>query len=102
MKKYIVQYSPTAGAQPLLQSLTKKAHFIYEFETTDLEEALKVAKKEIEVSDLTTIEELPYSPTDEEFYKNTTRIEILETDEDGEELIGWVEFDSPTYWLEEK
>lgn len=101
MKKYIVQYSPTAGAQPSLQSLTKKAHFIYEFETTDLEEALKVAKKEVEVSDLTTIEELPYSPTDEEFQKNAVKIEILETDED-EEIIDWVDFDSPTYWLEEK
>lgn len=102
MKKYIVQYSQTAGAQPSLQSLTKKApHFIYEFETTDLEEALEVAKKEVEVSDLTTIEELPYSPTDEEFQKNTVRLEILEIDED-EENIDWVEFDSPTYWLEEK
>ena len=102
MKKYIVQYSQTAGAQPSLQSLTKKAlHFIYEFETTDLEEALEVAKKEVEVSDLTTIEELPYSPTDEEFQKNTVRLEILEIDED-EENIDWVDFDSPTYWLEEK
>ena len=101
MKKYIVQYSPTAGAQPSLQSLTKKAHFIYELETTDLEEALEVAKKEVEVSDLTTIEELPYSPTDEEFQKNAVKIEILEIDED-EENIDWVEFDSPTYWLEEK
>ena len=95
-------YSPTPGAQPPLQSLTKKTpECIYEFETTDLEEALEVAKKEVEVSGLTTVKELPYSPTDEEFYKNTIRIEILETDEEGEELIGWVEFDSPTYWLGE-
>ena len=102
MKKYIVMYSPIPGAQPPLQSLTKKApEFVYKFETTDLEDALEVAKKEVDVSDLTKIEELPYSPTDEEFYKNTIRIEILETDEEGEELIGWVEFDSPTYWLGE-
>ena len=102
MKKYIVMYAPTPGAQPPLQSLTKKApEFVYEFRTTDLEKATRVAKKEVEVSDLTTIEELPYSPTDEEFYKNTTRIEILETDEDGE-FIGMIEFDSPTYWLGEK
>ena len=102
MKKYIVQYSQTAGAQPSLQSLTKKApHFIYEFETTDLEEALKVAKKEVEVSDLTKIEESPYFPTEEEFYKNATWVEILEIGEDGE-FIGMIEFDSPTYWLGEK
>ena len=102
MKKFIVMYSPTPGAQPSLQSLSKKApEFVYEFETTDLQKALEVAKKEAEVSDLTTVKELPYSPTDEEFYKNTTRIEILETDEDGE-FIGMIEFDSPTYWLGEK
>ena len=102
MKKYIVMYAPTSGAQPPLQSLTKKTpEYVYEFETTDLEEALEVAKKEVGISDLTTVKELTYSPTDEEFYKTTTRIEILETDDDGE-LIGWVEFDSPTYWLGEK
>ena len=70
MKKFIVMYSPTPGAQPSLQSLSKKApEFVYEFETTDLQKALEVAKKEVEVSDLTTVKELPYSPTDEEFYK---------------------------------
>ena len=102
MKKYLVTYAPTPGAQPPLQSLTKKApEFVYEFEATGLEEALEVAKKEVEVSDLTKIEESPYFPTEEEFYKNTTRIEILETDEDGE-FIGMIEFDSPTYCLGEK
>lgn len=76
--------------------------YVYQFETADLEEAKKVAKKETEVSDLMKIEELAYDPTDEEFNENATWVEILETDEDGEELIGWVEFDSPTYWLGEK
>ena len=102
MKKYIVMYAPTPGAQPPLQSLTKKApEFVYEFRTTDLEKATRVAKKEVEVSDLTKIEESPYFPTEEEFYKNATWVEILETDEDGE-FIGMIEFDSPTYWLGEK
>lgn len=100
MKKYIVLYSPTAGAQLWLMSLTNKASDpIYQFETTDINEALEVAKKEVEVSDHTKIEELQYSPTDDEFYKNSSKIEILEMDEDGE-LADCVEFDSPTYWVE--
>ena len=102
MKKYLVTYAPTPGAQPPLQSLTKKApEFVYEFRTTDLEKATRVAKKEVEVSDLTKIEESPYFPTEEEFYKNATWVEILEIGEDGE-FIGMIEFDSPTYWLGEK
>lgn len=97
--KYIVHYSPT-GEQPL-QSLSKNApELVYEFETTELEEAMKVAKKEVEVSDLVKIEGLPYSWLEALFYKNVTRIEITERDEDGE-FIGRVEFDSPTYFLGE-
>ena len=99
-KKYIVQYSPTAGAQLWLTSLSKKASDpIYQFETTDIDEAMEVAKKEVEVSDHTKIEELSYSPTDDEFYKNASKLEIIEMDEDGEP-VGCVDFDSPAYWLE--
>ena len=75
--------------------------YVYQFETTDIEEAKKVAKEETEVSDLMKIEELAYDPTDEEFNENATWVEILETDEDGE-IIGEVEFDSPTDWIENK
>ena len=100
MKKYIVLYSPTAGAQLWLMSLTKKASDpIYQFETTDRDEAMEIAKKEVKVSDHTKIEELSYSPTDDEFYKKASKVEILEIDEDGD-LVGSVEFDSPTYWTE--
>ena len=100
MKKYIVLYSPTSGAQLWLMSLTKKASDpIYQFETTDRDEAMEVAKKEVEVSGHTKIEELSYSPTDDEFYKKASKVEILEIDEDGD-LVGSVEFDSPTYWTE--
>ena len=100
MKKYIVLYSPTAGAQLWLMSLSKKASDpIYQFETTDRDEAMEVAKKEVEVSGHTKIEELSYSPTDAEFYKKASKVEILEIDEDGD-LVGGVEFDSPTYWTE--
>ena len=100
MKKYIVLYSPTAGAQLWLMSLTNKASDpIYQFETTDREEAMEVAKKEVEVSGHTKIEELSYSPTDDEFYKKASKVEILEIDEDGD-LVDCVEFDSPTYWTE--
>ena len=98
--KYIVQYSPT-GEQQSLQSLSKNAtELVYEFETTELEEAMKVAKKEVEVSDLVKIEGLPYSWFESLFYNNVARIEITERDEDGE-FIGRVEFDSPTYFLGE-
>lgn len=100
MKKYIVLYSPTAGAQLWLMSLTKKASDpIYQFETTDRDEAMEIAKKEVKVSDHTKIEELSYSPTDDEFYKKASKVEILEIDEDGD-LVGSVELDSPTYWTE--
>ena len=100
MKKYIVLYSPTAGAQLWLMSLTKKASdTIYQFETTDRDEAMEVAKKEVDVSFHTKIEELSYSPTDDEFYKKASKVEILEIDEDGD-LVDCVEFDSPTYWTE--
>lgn len=100
MKKYIVLYSPTAGAQLWLMSLTKKASDpIYQFETTDRDEAMEIAKKEVEVSDHTKIEDLSYSPTDDEFYKKASKVEILEIDEDGD-LVDCVEFDSPTYWTE--
>ena len=100
MKKYIVLYSPTAGAQLWLMSLTKKASdTIYQFETTDRDEAMEIAKKEVKVSDHTKIEELSYSPTDDEFYKKASKVEILEIDEDGD-LVDCVEFDSPTYWTE--
>ena len=101
MKKYIVQYWPTStGAQPVLTSLTTKK-YVYQFETSDREEAIKVAKKETEVSDLDKIEELAYDPSDKEFNQNATWVEILETDEDGE-LIGEIEFDSPIYWIEKR
>ena len=100
MKKYIVQYSPTAGAQLWLMSLTKKASDpIYQFETTDIDEALEVFKKEVELSVHKKIEELPYSPNDDEFYKNASKLEFLEMDEDGD-LADVVDFDSPTYWVE--
>ena len=100
MKKYIVLYSPTAGAQLWFMSLTKKASDpIYQFETTDRDEAMEVAKKEVDVSGHTKIEELSYSPTDDEFYKKASKVEILEIDEDGD-LVDCVEFDSPTYWTE--
>ena len=103
MKKYIVQYWPTTtSAQPPLMSRTDKTpDYVYQFETEDLEEAKKVAKRETEVSDLMKIEELAYDPTDKEFNENATWVEILETDEDGE-LIGEIEFDSPTYWIENR
>ena len=100
MKKYIVLYSPTAGAQLWLMSLTKKASDpIYQFETTDRDEAMEIAKKEVEISDHTKIEDLSYLPTDDEFYKKASKVEILEIDEDGD-LVDCVEFDSPTYWTE--
>ena len=100
--KYIVQYSPTPTSfqQPLMSRTDKISDCVYQFETTELEEAMKVAKKEVEVSDLVKIEGLPYSWFESLFYNNVTRIEIIERDEDGE-FIGMVEFDSPTYFLGE-
>lgn len=99
MKKYIVQYwSTTSGLQPSLKSLTKNvAKAVDKFETTDLEEAIKVANKEIEVSDLTRIDDVDYDISDNEFYNYATWVEILEFDEG--ELIGEVDFKSPTCWL---
>lgn len=101
MKKYIVQYLyTTANLQPYLRSLTKNvAKAVYQFETTDLEEAIKIVNKEIEVSDLPRIEDVDYDISDKEFNNYGTWIEILEFDDEGE-LIGKVDFKSPTYWLE--
>lgn len=103
MKKYIVQYwSTTSNLQPYLKSLTKNvAKAVDRFETTDLEEAIEIANKEIEVSDLTRIEDVDYDISDNEFYKYATWVEILEFDEE-EELVGEVDFKSPTYWLEDE
>ena len=103
MKKYFVQYTQTeAGLQPYLRSLSKGSHWIYQYETTDLQEALKVARKEIETTDLTKIEDLEYDLTDREYNLNVSRIDVLQadTDEDGEEIIDWVDFDSPGFWVE--
>lgn len=103
MKKYIVQYWPTTSdLQPSLRSLTKNfAKAVDKFETTDLEEAIKIANKEIEVSDLARIDDVEYDISDNEFNKYATWVEILEFDEE-EELIGEVNFKSPTYWLEDE
>ena len=103
MKKYFVQYTQTeAGLQPYLRSLSKASRWIYQYETADLQEALKVARKEIEATDLTKIEDLEYDLTDREYNLNVSRIDVLQvdTDEDGEEIIDWVDFDSPGFWVE--
>lgn len=60
---------------------------------------MEVFKKEIEMSVHTKIEKLPYSPNDDEYYKNASKLEFIEMDEDGE-LADVVDFDSPTYWIE--
>lgn len=103
MKKYLVQYTQTeAGLQPYLRSLSKAPRWIYQYKTADLQEALKVARKEIEATDLTKIEDLEYDLTDREYNRNVSRIDVLQvdTDEDGEEIIDWVDFDSPEFWVE--
>ena len=101
MKKFFVQYAPTTtDVQPFLKTLTKGNHMIYQYETTDLQDALNVARKEIEVSDLTNIKEIEYSLTDKEYNQNVSWIEILETDDSGNEIIGWVDFDSPRFLVE--
>lgn len=102
MKKFFVQFAQTTtGTQPTLSSLTKGNRLVCQYETTDLEDAINVAQKEIELSDFTNVEELEYNLTDEEYNQNVSWIEILETDEDGEEIIGWVDFDSPRFWVGE-
>lgn len=102
MKKFFVQFAQTTtGTQPTLRSLTKGNHLVCQYETTDFEDAINVAQKEIELSDFTNVEELEYNLTDDEYNQNVSWIEILETDEDGEEIIGWVDFDSPRFWVGE-
>lgn len=103
MINYIVQYWCTIAArQPFLKSLTNNvAEAVYKFETTNLEEAIEIANKEIEVSGLTKINNICYDISNDEFYRYATWVEILKFDESGE-LIGEVYFKSPIYWLEDE
>uniref|UniRef100_A0AB33JJ45 Uncharacterized protein n=1 Tax=Prevotella sp. GTC17262 TaxID=3236797 RepID=A0AB33JJ45_9BACT len=101
MKKYIVTYSETeSGLTNFLESISTIANPIYEKEFATFEEANEFAKHEAEMTSLTKIEELDFSPSEHEMRTNVCYLYIFCVDVDDEENADLLnhENDGP-FWI---
>jgi hypothetical protein len=87
MKDFMVKYCETVCfAHPLESLNTTPAHCVYEKYFDTLEEALAFAEQEEKACTLPKVSELDFSPTEDEYNKYVTFVDVLKVnyDEDGE------------------
>ncbi|MDR0185339.1 hypothetical protein FIN92_01840 [Prevotella brunnea] len=87
MKNYIVKYCDIIDfCYPLESVKTKPGHCVYEKYFEKLEDALAFAEQEEKACTLPKVRDLEFSPTEEDFYKKVTFVDVLKInyDEDGE------------------
>lgn len=87
MKNFIVKYFETVSYSHPLESIKENpAHCVYEKDFEKLEDALAFAEQEEKACTLTKVSDLEFSPTEDEYTRNVTFVDVLKVnyDEDGE------------------